>query len=78
MGAPKVLRSNRVRAVFQDATFLDFDLTPETSLGELAAKIGKIARPRGGLCLPVHVRLAAGRGWNALAQTARYGRMALP
>jgi hypothetical protein len=53
-------RSNRVTAVFQDATLLAFDLNPETSLGELAVRIGDVARPHGGLVLPVHVQLAAG------------------
>jgi hypothetical protein len=57
-------RSNRVMAVFQDATLVAFDLDPETSLGELAAHIGKAARLYGGLSLPVEVRLAAGLGFG--------------
>jgi hypothetical protein len=58
MAALNALRSNRVTAVFQDATLLAFDLNPETSLGDLAVQIGKLARLHGGLFLPVHVRLA--------------------
>jgi hypothetical protein len=71
MGASK--SPNRVTAVFQDATLLDFDLDPETSLGELAVKVGKIARPRGGLFLPVHVRLAAGRGQGDRSYASEIG-----
>jgi hypothetical protein len=51
-------RLNRVTAMFQDATTLAFDLSRETSLGELAVRIGELASPHGGLSLPVHVRLA--------------------
>jgi hypothetical protein len=62
MEAPTTPRSNRVTAVFQDATLVAFDLDPEASLGELAAQIGKAGRSHGGLFLPVHIRLATGRG----------------
>jgi hypothetical protein len=73
MDAPKASRSNRVTVAFQDATLIDFDFDPEMSLGELAVRIGKVARPRGGLSLPVHVRLAAARGCNNGQPPQSYG-----
>jgi hypothetical protein len=51
-------RSNRVTALFQDATLLAFDLDPDTSLGELAVHIGEAAGPHGALFLPIYVRIA--------------------
>jgi hypothetical protein len=61
MRKPKTTQSNRVRAVFQDATLLAFDLGRETTLGQLAEQISNLARFHGGLFLPVYVRLAPGR-----------------
>jgi hypothetical protein len=58
MHAQPVLRSNRVSAVFQDATMLVMDLDREATLGQLAEEIGELAKFHGGLFLPVHVRLA--------------------
>jgi hypothetical protein len=46
--------------VFKDATILAFDLSRDTTLGQLAEKIWKLARFHGGLVVPVHVRLALG------------------
>jgi hypothetical protein len=54
-------RSNQVRAVFQDATMFAFDLDRETTFGQLAEEIEKLAECHGRLFLPVHVRLARGR-----------------
>ena len=61
MRKPATTRSNRVRAVFRDATMLAFDLGRETTLGQLAEQICNLAQFHGGLFLPVHVRLAPGR-----------------
>jgi hypothetical protein len=61
MAAPTEPQSNRVTALFRDATLLAFNLDPEMSLGELAVRIGSAARPHGGLLLPVYVQLAAGQ-----------------
>jgi hypothetical protein len=58
MHEPAAPRSNRVRAVFQDATMLAFDSGRETTLGQLAEQLGKLAEFHGGLFLPVQVRLA--------------------
>jgi hypothetical protein len=62
MHAQAASPSNRVRAVFQDATMLAFDLDHETTLAQLAERIGELAEFHGGLYLPVHVRLARGYG----------------
>jgi hypothetical protein len=56
MHALPVLQSNRVSAVFQDATMLVLDLDREATLGELAEEIGELAKFHGGLFLPVRVR----------------------
>jgi hypothetical protein len=61
MRQPTETRSNRVRAVFQDATMLAFDLGNDATFGQLAERIGDLSRFHGGLFLPVHVRLAPGR-----------------
>jgi hypothetical protein len=61
MHQPTATRSNRVTAVFQDATMLAFDLCRDTTFGQLAERIGNLARLHGGLFLPVHVSLASGR-----------------
>ena len=60
MHKPAATQSNKVRAVFKDATILAFDLSRDTTLGQLAEKIWKLARFHGGLVVPVHVRLALG------------------
>ena len=54
-------RSSRVRAVFQDATMLAFDLSRDTTLGQLAEHIANLAQGHGGLFLPVLVRLTPNR-----------------
>ena len=61
MHRPTETQSNRVRAIFQDATMLAFDFGHDATLGQLAEKIGNLSRFHGGLFLPVHVRLAPGR-----------------
>ena len=61
MHKPAATQSNKVRAVFKDATILAFDLSRDTTLGQLAEKIGNMARFHGGLFVPVQVRLALGR-----------------
>jgi hypothetical protein len=61
MRKPAETQANRVRAMFRDATILAFYLNRDTTLGQLAEKIGNMARFHGGLFVPVHVRLALGR-----------------
>ena len=61
MSKPATTRSNRVRAVFKDTTILAFDLSRDTTLGQLAEKIGNLAQFHGGLFVPVHVRMAPDR-----------------
>jgi hypothetical protein len=62
MHAQAAPRSNQVRAIFQDATLLAFNLDRETTFGQLAEQIGKLAKFHGGLFLPVRVRLAPRHG----------------
>jgi len=40
---------------------LAFDLCRDTTFGQLAERIGDLARLHGGLFLPVHMSLASGR-----------------
>ena len=54
-------RANRVRALCQDETTLAFDFDHDTTLGQLALRLGTLAVPHGGLVLPVEVRLATYR-----------------
>jgi hypothetical protein len=61
MHGREIPRSNRVTAVFQDATMRAFDLDRETTFGELAEEIGKLANFHGGLFLPVQVQMGQGR-----------------
>ena len=57
MRQPKVIQSNRVTAVFQDATMLAFDLRLDTTFGQLAERIGNLARLHGGLSCRYMCRL---------------------
>jgi hypothetical protein len=47
--------------VFKDTTIHAFDLSRDTTLGQLAEKIENLARFHGGLFVPVHVRMAPDR-----------------
>jgi len=61
MRKPASTQSNRAKATFKDFTILAFDLGRDTTFGQLAEKIGNMARFHGGLFVPVQVRLAVGR-----------------
>ena len=61
MRKPASTKSNRVKAMFKDATILAFDFARDITFGQLAEKIGNMARFHGGLFVPVQVRLAVGR-----------------
>jgi hypothetical protein len=50
--------ANRVLAFCQDTTLLAFTFDRETTLGQLADRLGTLATPHGGLSLAVQVRLA--------------------
>jgi hypothetical protein len=47
--------------MFRDATMVAFDLAGDATLGQLAERIGRLARLHGGLFLPVQVRLEPAR-----------------
>lgn len=51
-------RPNRVTAVFQNAA-LTFNVTRDTTLAQLAEKLGALSEIHGGLPLSVNIRVAA-------------------
>jgi hypothetical protein len=61
MRKPASTKFNRVKAMFKDATIPAFNFGQDTTLGQLAEKIGNMARFHGGLFVPVQVRLAVGQ-----------------
>jgi hypothetical protein len=60
MRMKSLARPNRVTAIFEDAA-LTFNVERDTTLAQLAEKLGALGEIHGGLPLAVNVRVGAGR-----------------